>query len=1259
MNKKLNSSEAGVSMKSKKSYLNDNNSLDFSNSKIQFMSCNVDKDIIDIYLLYNSKKVKSADSSTPNYYRIITKDIGVKDDFQELTFTIINDIQLTINIKFKNKFSSGSSINIKERLRFFNQKPNLDSRKSEIIKIPKKLAISNYPLKEEENKEKKEKPQNVEQKAEIEQKTENIPEEEQENTKTEPQNEKEEEIKKEDDTHNEEEVNNENPKIDEQKEEIVKEEKQIKEEKTNTEKNNYYKNNYNEESSIGPPKATPKKLKMPEAFTSKNKEAPKNQIKEKKNQKKEKEITKSEEQNQIETPVTKEEKINDEKETINEKEEPKSSVDQINIDFKKSKTSKESEINKILKEEKTLPTIEEKEVLPICETLGRSTLQLPISLDEMFLESTTYGQFLKTQKDKGIKHPYRETFCEGFFIASFPQKDGKVIEMSESFPSPCRHKECSELPAMKPEIIFRYPLKDTKTLELNNLAATICFPTGIKVCYNENNGPINIKDYVTSITNQKGERYYMMTYHFYLKLEIDEYQQYEQHPLKSVLQKFGDAYTSLSEEELTEEKINKIQETLEFCQDLGARDFVFIPFCICLISKYPYVKEMKKCLKSIYTILNQKQENSEIIINDLIMYLIHSIPIPGKNTKIKFLLPYNKNCIEIDCPKVDDLNIMNNSVLTLLNIFSIDNLILIFRLLITEKKILIIDEDYENLSNVADGFVSIIYPFQWIHTYIPIMSDQMLKYLETFLPFLNGINKSLMGLVEKAFKNGEIEEDDEVFLIYVSDEKDKIRLSSSLRGKKKKLDKYINDNIPPLPSSLEKELRNKLKKYKNEIEVLKNKKKVSNTERRDLELKIRDAFIEFFVEIFHDYAQYLSILDDDTIFNKSLFIEKRNSDKKFYNEILDTQLFQQFTQNVINSDIDYFNNKISVREENKKVKQTKNKEQIKTYYINPDFLNIENTSDDMKDLLQISNKKYPQPQDQNNVRILEKSIKIEDNKYYEDQCVIYITPEEKEAKNKQVVKEEEKSKKTVNTHNTRFILERIKKLNLKASNSVSKKDGMTEKEKDNLKENIKDNVVQIFKSDVVNLEQKELLELTNKICSPVGRDFFISLLSKNTSNIILLKENSFHLLWNLINQCIVSTLKLAETKSVLENIVQLIKSTRYFGITENNNTTETMFEKYKSTKIISIPKIKQENFWQTWFDIDLKKITNPNDEDKQEIIYSICKTLIELELPKSMIKKITDNINIKLFGKGTEKYKQTFDVFIKFIVNAKYVSQAI
>ena len=741
--------------------------------------------------------------------------------------------------------------------------------------------------------------------------------------------------------------------------------------------------------------------------------------------------------------------------------------------------------------------------------------EIPTS-GEIFIEPTTYGQFCKEQNAKGIKHPYRETFCEGFFIASFPEKNGKVVEMSESFPSPCRHEECSKLPAMKPEIIFRYPLQDTKTLELNNLAATICFPTGIKVCYNEVDGPNPIKDYVTSITNQKGERYYMMTYHFYLKYNIDNYQKkYEEHPLKYNLSKFADAYTSLSEEELTEDKINEIQELLLFSQELGNRDIIFVPFCICLISKYPYVKEMQKCLNSIYTILNQNEENSPIIINDLITYLIHAIPIPSKNTNVNFLIPYQKNCIELDCPKLEDINIMSASATELLKNFSIDNLVVIFRLLITEKKILLIDEDYERLSKVSDGLISILYPFQWIHTYIPIMSDQMLKYLETFLPFLNGINKSLMPFVEKVFRDGEIQEDDEVFLIYISEDKDKIRLSSSIRGIKKKVDKYISDNVPQLPTPLEKDLKNKLKKAKAELD---SKSQNTTQDIQRLELKIRDAFIDLFVEMFHDYAQYLSFLEEDTVFNKPLFMEKQQKNyEKFYNEVLDTQLFQQFTQNVVNDEVGYFNTKIAQRENKEESKEKKNKEILKRYYINPKFLNLESDLN-MKKLEQELNKKYPfDENDKNIVPILEKSIIIKDNKYNENQCKIYMTPEEKELSKEK--KEENKTKKKVIVAKTNKISEKLKALKLDANEKFISKNNMSEKEQENMKELIKDYVVKIFKSEEIEWEAREKTELMNKLNTSFGRDFFISLLSKNTLNVILLKDNSFHLLFQLIYNC--------------------------------------------------------------------------------------------------------------------------------------------
>ena len=90
-------------------------------------------------------------------------------------------------------------------------------------------------------------------------------------------------------------------------------------------------------------------------------------------------------------------------------------------------------------------------------------------------------------------------------------------------------------------------------------------------------------------------------------------------------------------------------------------------------------------------------------------------------------------------------------------------------------------------------------------------------------------------------------------------------------------------------------------------------------------MQIRDAFIDLFVVMFQDYAKYLSFIEEDPVFNKSLFLEKKpNNEKQFYNEILDTQLFQQFTQNVVKEDINYFNNKITLHELGKKAKQKKN-----------------------------------------------------------------------------------------------------------------------------------------------------------------------------------------------------------------------------------------------------------------------------------------------------------------------------------------------
>ena len=135
---------------------------------------------------------------------------------------------------------------------------------------------------------------------------------------------------------------------------------------------------------------------------------------------------------------------------------------------------------------------------------------------QIVLQSKEFDDYYKS-------HEERETFCEAFFMASIPYKNGQASDISNSLKASCGHDICSSQPAIKPEIILRYPLKDTKTLELSNLAASLCFPTGIKLCYSQKGPEKMMGDYGTLITNQNGERFYMMTFHFYLEMSTDDF----------------------------------------------------------------------------------------------------------------------------------------------------------------------------------------------------------------------------------------------------------------------------------------------------------------------------------------------------------------------------------------------------------------------------------------------------------------------------------------------------------------------------------------------------------------------------------------------------------------------------------------------------------------------------------------------------------------------------------------------------------------
>jgi hypothetical protein len=541
------------------------------------------------------------------------------------------------------------------------------------------------------------------------------------------------------------------------------------------------------------------------------------------------------------------------------------------------------------------------------------------------------------------------------------------------------------------------------------------------------------------------------------------------------------------------------------------------------------------------------------------------------------------------------------------------------------------------------------------------MSDQMLKYLETFLPFLNGIHESLMKFVEDVFNEGEIEDSEEVFLVYIK--KDEIKLSSSLKKNKIKFSKYVQTHVLPLP--FEKDLKKELKS----IQSLKNSSKKDPKVLNDasLENKMRDAFIDVFVKMFYDYEKYIGILDDDVVFNKVLFMNTITKDEQFYEEFIDCQLFQQFTQNLLKEGCSYFNKKIKEAKEKEKksnkragggsLRSSATKQET-IYLIRPDYLGIkENDKIVIENAIKENYQETEDNEEANKIknRILDTINPIDPEKYINSNCIIYLIQEKKD----QGKEDENKNKlQALQGKGNDF---------LKKNSTIIIGGDLTEKQIDKIKEDIKEMVIKIYKSEIGSDTKSLKTEAFRNFETSFGRSFFVALISNNNNNIISLQEDSFVFLENLIYGLLNSILKLEETDQIIKEVVILIKSTKFFqkAVTKEkgykNTEGITLFDSLKK-KLLRYNKINQKNFWLKWFKLELKKKDpdeQQSDDVKIDLIIEICKEMILFEIPKGIMKNICDTINKTIFEGGSENYIKTEKEYKELITNANYISKAL
>ena len=403
-----------------------------------------------------------------------------------------------------------------------------------------------------------------------------------------------------------------------------------------------------------------------------------------------------------------------------------------------------------------------------------------------------------------------------------------------------------------PKILDNYPPEE----EPNSSIALFCFPEGIKIS-EEYSMP---KWFNFILTNQLGERTYATILYFKEELDSD----------KKAFKKFIPFY----------KENNKSY---------------FIEKGICILAKYPFYHNSKLFLKELYRIAFGS--GTKIPLERIICNFVDSLYLHSYDK----ILRYNINELTLDFYQISSygfkLDTNNNYFELLFRIIDFNIIIIAWKCLLLEKKLILKSESKSTLFQVANALINLLFPFIWNHIIIPILPEKMKLFIESPVPSLIGISFQI--------NPEEIPKDALVLNI-----------------DKNYLENYNSENyLPLLPQKLHNKLEKSLikikEKYLDEFPI--NVKEYINYQDEVLPhyeldkipqmdiLEIRDAFYNIFIHIFKNYQKFMIFNkksknitemkenENQVIFLKDTFLKCNDAlDNDFLKMFLDTSLFTQF-----------------------------------------------------------------------------------------------------------------------------------------------------------------------------------------------------------------------------------------------------------------------------------------------------------------------------------------------------------------------------
>ncbi|XP_015475166.1 DENN domain-containing protein 3 [Parus major] len=327
----------------------------------------------------------------------------------------------------------------------------------------------------------------------------------------------------------------------------------------------------------------------------------------------------------------------------------------------------------------------------------------------------------------------------------------------------------------------------------------------------------------------------------------------------------------------------------------GKMPVCFIPCAVCVISRYPYFSALKDCLSCLLVQLRPFRDlDVEEHIKEFAakLFLIPSPP-PGPLHLVFHMKP-----LQIIIPSRDDPDspIIDLDLHLPLLCFKPEQVLQIMTCILTEQRIVFFSSDWALLTLVAECFMLYLHPLQWQHTFVPILSRQMLDFVMAPTSFLMGCHIDHFDEVST--------EGEDLILINI----DNGDISHS-----KMVEEELE--IPDVPAQAAETFIKRVEGLQLHFDLELCHLRASTdlgelqTHRRawqqKLNMDVQQTMLQLIVNIFREVKDHLNY--EHRVFNSEEFLKTRAiGDQPFYKKVLETYMFHSFLKARLNRKMDAF-----------------------------------------------------------------------------------------------------------------------------------------------------------------------------------------------------------------------------------------------------------------------------------------------------------------------------------------------------------------